>query len=150
MQEFARWEELIRQMDISKAGITIHPSTFSLKDTLVHLKTWQEITLARLQAALRNEEPVWQGWPQGLDPDSENDLDAINDWIFEKSRSKSLPEAHRDWVRSFRQMLTLLEAIPEADLFVSGRYAWLPDYPLAAVVEGSLEHHREHWKTHHK
>ncbi len=143
-QEFARWEELIRQTDISEAGISIRPSTFSLKDTLVHLKTWQEITLSRLQAALRDDDPVWRGWPQDLNPDSEEDLDTINAWILEKGKLKSFSEAHRDWVRSFRQMLSLLDAIPEADLYVSGRYTWLPDYPLATVVEGSLDHHREH------
>ena len=36
------------------------------------------------------------------------------------------------------------EAIPEAELLEEGRYAWLGDYPLMAVLEGTWRHHGEH------
>jgi len=49
------------------------------------------------------------------------------------------------WKSGFLHFLELVESIPPADLLEVGKYAWLPDYALIAVLEGSLEHHREHY-----
>jgi len=40
--------------------------------------------------------------------------------------------------------LLVCQLISEPEFSESGRYAWLKDYPLLAVLEGTLEHHREH------
>jgi hypothetical protein len=34
--------------------------------------------------------------------------------------------------------------VSDQEFIESGRYAWLGDYPLVAVLEGTLGHHREH------
>jgi hypothetical protein len=40
--------------------------------------------------------------------------------------------------------LELAESIPEKDLLEIGKYPWLREYPLSAVLLGSYEHHEEH------
>jgi hypothetical protein len=142
--EFDRWTKILSRVDTSLREIPLTPSSLSIKDVLVHLKTWQEITLARLQAALRGGEPVIPAWPMILDHDSEEDLNAINAWIFDSGKGKSYPEARNEWMTGFQHFIELTNEVEEDSVFIPGKYAWLPDYPLSAVIEWSLEHHREH------
>src|SRR3990172_2159359 len=54
----------------------------TLKDVIAHLTGWRQVTAARLEAGLRNEEPVFP-WPAQLDED--HHTDEINRWYYETS-----------------------------------------------------------------
>lgn len=125
-------------------------SPVELRDVLIHLGVWLEITLARLEAACNGSDPIIKGWPTDLDHNSDADLDAINAWIKATHNNLTYREARDIWENRYQQLITLTEAIPEEDWFVTGKYSWLPGYMLTAVVEGSLEHHREHRESFNK
>jgi hypothetical protein len=54
---------------------------------------------------------------------------------------------HREWSQRFLHLIELGEAMPEKDLLEAGRYSWLNEYPLAAILLGSYEHHEEHLES---
>ncbi len=145
--EFDRWEALLASL--AEAQITAAPDDggFSIKDTMAHLHAWQQISNARLQAALHHREPDYPAWLGGLYPDAEEHLETINAGVYQTYRDWPWADVHGIWRDGFRRLLALAEAVPEEDLMAPGRYAWLADDPLSAVLAGTLEHHEEHWDT---
>jgi len=144
-QEKARWEEMLAGLSEDQITAPDLPGGWSIKDVMTHLMAWQGITNARLQAALHETEPEYPHWPEGLDPEAE-DVDELNAWIFGTYHDLSWGEVYTAWQNGFRRVLEASEAIPESHLLEKGRYAWLSDYPLSAVLLGTYEHHHEeHW-----
>ena len=143
-EDFSRWEELLAGLGEAQIGALHRTSDLSIKDGMAHLMAWQQISIARLEAARLNREPEFLNWPAGLDPESAADLDRINAWIYETNRDQVWSSVHRDWSAGFLRFLELAEAIPEMDLLDTGRYPWLEGYALSDVLAGSHEHHHEH------
>jgi hypothetical protein len=141
--EFGRWEELLGGLSEEQISAPDRIEALSIKDIVAHLTTWQEISVARMEAGLQDNEPVFPGWPAGLDPDADN-VDAINAWIYERHRGAPWEEIHREWRERFLRLIELGEAVPEKVLMEAGRYAWIEGYALAAVLVGTYEHHEEH------
>jgi hypothetical protein len=144
--EFARWETLLAGLSEARIISPDLPDGWSIKDVVAHLMAWQTITNARLQAALQGGEPLFSNWPAGLEPDGDEHLEAINAWIYAAHCDRSWAEVHHDWRAGFQRILEAVEAIPESDLLEAGRYPWIAGYPLAAILEGTTEHHREHYE----
>ena len=144
-EEFERWEALLAELD--EAQVTAaqegHSGGLSIKDEIAHLWAWQQITNARLGAALAGEEPRFPGWLQGLEPDAHENLETINGRIYDMNRDKSWADVYGDWREGYLQVMQQADAVPEADLLEKGRYAWLAKHALLAVLDGTYEHHRE-------
>ena len=143
-EEFNRWEALL--LRLNEADITARqlPANLSIKDVVAHVRAWQQVSIARLEAALLNREPAFPPAPAEFDLDTENNVDGINAWIHETYRDQPWSSVYRDWRAGFLQFLELGAALPETDLFDAERYPWLRGYPLAATLQGSYEHHQEH------
>lgn len=139
--EFTRWEKLLSSMSEEQISEPHLPSNLSVKDVIAHLWAWQQRSIARMEAALRNREPEFPMWPGTLNPDSEDPPDQINAWIYETNREKSWSSVYKDWRDGFLRFLESGEEIPEKDLLNPGRYAWLEGYSLADVLLSSYEHH---------
>ena len=142
-EEFNRWEELLASMNEEQITAPHLPSNLSIKDVIAHLRAWQQISIARVEAALLNREPEFPKWPAGLEPESEDGPDQVNAWIYETYREQPWSSVHRDWREGFLRFLELGEAIPEKDLLDAGRYPWLHGYSLFAFLQSSYEHHHE-------
>ena len=142
-EEFNRWEELLAGMSEEQINVPLTPSTFSIKDTLAHLRSWQQISIARLEAAQLNQEPVLPTWLAGLDPESEEDRDQFNARIYETYHRQPWSRVHQDWRDGFLRFLKLGEEIPENDLADTEKYPWLKGYSLFAFLQGSYEHHHD-------
>jgi hypothetical protein len=143
-EEFEGWQGLLAQLSDEQITAPQLAAGWSIKDAMAHLMAWQKRSIARLEAASQEREPVFHLWPDTLDSDSEEDLEPINAWIYETYRERAWPEVYEEWRSGFLRFMELGEAIPEANLMEVGRYKWLPDYPISEVLEGSYEHHREH------
>jgi hypothetical protein len=143
-EEFGRWEELLAGMSEEEIIARGLPSDLSVKDVVGHLRAWQQRSIARLEAAVNDEEPSLPDWPEGLDPEADEDLEGINAWIHDTYKDQPWEQVYRDWREGFLRLVELAEGIPEEALFQPGRYRWLGDYRLADVVGGSYEHHEEH------
>jgi hypothetical protein len=143
-EEFTRWEELLG--GISEERITSREghSSRSIKDDIAHLRAWQQLSIARLEAAASGSEPDLPDWLEGSDPEDEQKIDSYNERIFETFRDQSRAQVYRKWREGFLRFLEAGKAIPEEEMVDTGRYPWLKGYPLLAVLEGSYEHHKEH------
>ena len=142
-EEFDRWEELLGGLSEKQIIAMNLPGNLSIKDVISHLRAWQQRSIARLEAALLNKEPEFPNWPAELDPESEQDLDKTNAWIYQTYHERPWTNVHRLWREGFLRFLELGEAIPEKDLFDTGKYAWMPGYSPADVLTASYEHHHQ-------
>ena len=143
-EQFNSWEELLASLSEEQITAPQLPSTLSIKDVIAHLRAWQQVSIARLEAALLDSEPKLPEWLAGLDPESEENRDRYNDWIYQAYHEQPWSSVHRIWREGFLRFLELGQAIPEDDLLAAGKYPWLEGYPLYAVLQGSYEHHDEH------
>lgn len=116
---------------------------WTLRDVIAHLNGWRERTLLRLEAAAAGRDPAPPPWPSDLDGDSEDDVDTINLWFYERSRDRSADEVVAESWTQLARMRALVGEIAAQDLFTPGRYAWLGSHSLADVPLGSLEHFYE-------
>lgn len=140
-EEFNRWEELLAGMSEEQIAAPHLPSNLSIKDVIAHLRAWQQVSIARLEAAQLNTEPVFPNWLVGLDPESEEERDQFNAGIYEAYYLQPWSRVHRAWREGFLRFLKLGEAIPESDHLDTEKYPWLKGYSLFAVLQGSYEHH---------
>ncbi|NWF65720.1 MAG: ClbS/DfsB family four-helix bundle protein [Chloroflexi bacterium] len=139
-----RWEELLASMDEAHITAPLAPSDLSIKDTIAHLMAWQQRSIARVEAALHDREPDMPRWIPGVEPDSEENTDRINTWIYDTYRDHPWSRVHQEWQTGFRRFLEVSAGIAERDLLDSTRYPWLHRYPLALVLIASYDHHQEH------
>lgn len=139
------WEAIVAEVgeaDLDRPGAM---GDWTFKDVAAHLNGWRTRSVDRLEAAAQNASPPPNPWPGELDEGSDEDLEAINRWFYERNRERPAVEILAESRAQFRRMREAVEAIPEADLLAPGRYPWLGDWPISAVIEGSLEHlYEEH------
>jgi hypothetical protein len=143
-EEFNRWEKLLAGLSEEQITAPNIIASMSIKDIVAHLTTWQKINVARLEAAQHNMGPEYPSWHPEFDPETKEELAKINAEIYESHHERSWSDIHQEWQERFLRFLELAEAIPETDLLEVGRYPWLKEYPLSAVLLGSYEHHEEH------
>ena len=143
---FSLWNNKISKMTEHYATTTSIHAHRSIKDDIVHLWIWQRVSVARMEAGLSQSEPTFDWWPEGLDPESEADLEQINDWIYDSFKDKAWSEVYRDWHSNFSRLISLTEQINEDILLDSSKFKWLNGHPLRAVLYGTYEHHKEHFE----
>lgn len=145
-EQLDRWEELLASLS-DELIITPQPlSIWSIKDVVAHLKVWQEISITRLDAALRDREPEFPGWVAALPLDWEEDTDNTNAWIYETYKAQPWSKVHQDWRAGYQRLIELGQGISEKDLLDAVRYLWLKGYPLASELIASYDHHQEHYE----
>jgi hypothetical protein len=142
--EFKLWQGLLLNCKEKPADCAENHDQWTLKEVLAHLTSWQEVTLDRLVAARLNESPDYPAWFPGADPETDDELNRVNAQIYETYQGQSLSEIMKEWERRFSEILIVCQFLSEPEFLDSDRYAWLSGYPLVAVLDGTLEHHREH------
>ena len=141
--EFQHWEERLASLSEEQITTPHLTSNLSIKDVVAHLRAWQQVSIARLEAAQLNQAPVLPNWLAGLDPESEGNTDQFNARIYETYREQPWSRVHQAWREGFLRFLKLGEEIPENDLTDAEKYPWLNGYSLMAVLQGSYEHHHD-------
>lgn len=142
--EFKRWEDLLASLSDTQLIGPHLADNWSIKDVIGHLRAWQQVSIARLEAAQSDQEPIFPAWLAGLDPESEADKEHFNARIYETYREQTWPEVYQVWRSGFLRFLKLGEAIPDHELMDTENYPWLKGYALFAVLQGSYGHHAEH------
>ena len=143
-EQLDRWEELLDHLSNNQINVLLAPSNWSTKDVLSHLSAWQQRSIARLEAALSDREPIFPKWLPELDPDSEVSTDQINAWIYETHRDESWVTVRQNWKDGFSRLLELGERISERDMMDESRYTWMEIRPLALIFISTYDHHQEH------
>ena len=109
---------------------------WSAKDILMHLVDWEQRFLEWYRAGLRGEKPEVPA--PGM---TWKDLSRINRIGFERHQALPLAQALDRFASSYQQILRVAQDIPEADLFVPGRYAWLGRATLAGFLNECSANH---------
>ncbi|MBA2463352.1 MAG: ClbS/DfsB family four-helix bundle protein [Nocardioidaceae bacterium] len=113
---------------------------WTFADLAGHLNGWRMRSVARLEAAANGAEPAPLPWPESLSTTTDEGVDAINRWIYERNHARPIADLLAESTDQFRRMRAALEAVSEADLLTPGHYPWLSGYPLSEVVVGVVEH----------
>jgi hypothetical protein len=143
-EQLDRWETTLADLAESQITAADLPGRWSVKDILAHLMAWQQRSIARINAALEDREPVYPRWNTEAGSLDEGDLNETNAWIYEHYREQPWSSVHENWYAGFLRFIELGRGISERDLLDGDRYAWLGGYPLAVVYLASFEHHKEH------
>jgi hypothetical protein len=143
-EQLNNWEELLDHLSNNQINILLVPSDWSVKDVLSHLRAWQQRSIARLEAAIFDREPIFPNWLPELDPDLEVNTDQINAWIYETHRDESWVTVRQNWKDGFSRLLELGESISERDMMDESKYTWMETRPLALILIGTYDHHQEH------
>lgn len=143
-EQFVRWEKLLDSLSSEQIIAPRFDADWSIKDVIIHLWVWQQISVARMEAALRDGEPDFPRWVAELPADWEENANQTNAWIYETYHEKSWPEVYQNWREGYLRLLKLGEPLSERDLLDGGKYSWLKGYPLAFVLIASYDHHQGH------
>src|SRR5262245_20349412 len=99
---FDSWEQLLAGMNEEEITAQHRPGKWSVSEVITHLRSWQQISIARLEAALLNTNPNFPAWLGGADPFyAEDHVDTFNAQIQEIHRSESWSTRHREWREGF-------------------------------------------------
>ncbi|MBP6016801.1 MAG: ClbS/DfsB family four-helix bundle protein [Candidatus Promineofilum sp.] len=144
--EFDRWQTFLSSLSEEQTTVPLADG-LSIRDVVGHLHAWQQLSIARLEAAQRGGEPLYPDWCAGHYPDDEEYLEHFNATIHETYHQQPWPAVHAAWRDGFVRFLELSRATPEDDLVSAGKYPWLRGYALIDVLQGSYEHHVEHFDS---
>jgi hypothetical protein len=140
-EQFNRWEELLASLSEEQITTPQFDYDWSVKDVINHLWGWQQISVARMNAAVFTSEPKFPNWLIEFPENWDEDADQTNAWIYKTFHNQSWAETHQNWREGFIRLLDLGEVIPERDLLDGDRYPWLKGYSLAFILVASYEHH---------
>lgn len=141
----ARWEALLAEVGEERMLAPGAMGEWTFKDVAAHLTGWRDrATVARLEAAQRNEALPSPPWPPEWDEENDADVQSINDWIYQQNRDRSLSDVLADARESWRRMEVAAEDISEQDLLDPNRFPWMNGYAVGEVVPGSSGHFEEH------
>jgi hypothetical protein len=110
--------------------------SWSVKDVLAHLTAWEQLFLDWYNCGLKGDELVIS--PVGM---SRAAMDALNQQIYANNQARPLDGILAEFHASYQQILTLIETIPEADMFTPGRFAWTGKLTLADYIAGNTCSH---------
>ena len=108
---------------------------WSVKDLLFHLAAWEKNLVAWYAAGRRGERPdmACVASRQGM-----NDF---NQQVYEQNHTRPLAEARAEFTLSYQQILRVVDAIPEDEMFTHNRFAWTGKWLLADFVSANLGNH---------
>jgi len=145
-EQFDGWEELLASLSEGEIVTPHFDLDWSIKDVVVHLWAWQQISSARMEGGFRNQEPKCPKWNVESMENWEEDADRVNVLTFERNHSKAWIEIHQNWKEGFLRFLELGEKISERDLLDGNRFPWLKGQCLAFVLVASYDHHQQHFE----
>jgi len=144
-REREAWEAIVAEAGDAGMEQPGAAGDWTFKDVAGHLNGWRVLTVARLEAAARGELPSPPPWPGDLSDETDEGLEAINRWIYERNRDRPAADILAEARDQFGRMRAAVAAIAEDALVNPGRFPWLGGAPLSAVLEGSFGHlHEEH------
>ena len=104
---FNRWQMLLASLSEEQINTPLLPSTWTVKDVVAHLWSWQQASVARAEAAVQDRQPDYPRWWQILGPNPDEDVDRTNAWLYEASRGKLWQVVYDDWKSQFMHYLEL-------------------------------------------
>lgn len=145
-EQLKSWEELLESLTEEQITTPRFDFDWSIKDVMAHLWAWQQISIARMDGGLHDQEPAFPKWIVESVANWEDDADAVNALTFRTQHNKPWSETYQNWRDGFQRFLELGEKISERNLLDGDRYPWLNGYSLAFILIASYDHHQEHFE----
>ena len=124
-EQFNRWEELLAGLSAEQIAAPHFEANWSIQDVIAHLWGWQQISLARMQAAVLKRQPEFPQWVADLPWYWEENANQTNAWIYAIYHEKPWPEIYQPWRAGFLRLLESGEPVSEKDLLDGGKYPWM-------------------------
>lgn len=136
--ERAQWNALLAQVKPDRMEIPGVEGDWSVKDLVAHL-TWYEQAVVEGAQQVQNTGKFTRRRPEGVS------MDDMNSRIAVESRARSASDVLAEADAVFRQLLAIVEAIPQ-DMLNDPKRLGLPDdmVPWMGVANNSYAHYREH------
>jgi hypothetical protein len=136
--------------DLAAPGVV---GEWSAKDVVAHLTAWEQMFLGWYQGGVRGETPAVPAAGYAW-----RDIDRLNNDIYHRHRRRSAGRILEEFDASSAQLVSVVRAIPEAELFVPGRYAWMGERGIlwSYIRANSSNHYRwaaeaiRQWLKHQK
>lgn len=139
------WRSLLDGLEAGQIGTALDEMGWTIKDVLAHLWVWQQLTNARVSAAAQGGEPLLPEWVAQFGVAAEDaPADKVNALMHQMYRQRAYRKVRGEWQAGFERLLETAAQISEPDFIGWGRYPWLGEAPLAAVLIASYDHHIEH------
>jgi hypothetical protein len=107
--EQQQWNALLAQIDPAQMDQPGVVGQWSIKDLVAHLNGWQTRLISHLRAAHQGEPEPSSPWPAHLQEE-----DAINAWIYETNRNRTVNAVLAENAAQFQQLVAVIEGLPEA------------------------------------
>jgi hypothetical protein len=112
--------------------------TWSVKDIIQHLVDWEQRWISWFEAGKCGEPvmtpEVGYNWRQ---------MGQLNEVYRQKYKDRPLEDVLTDFQTSYRQIMDVVEQIPEAQMLALGVYNWTGKLPLIAWIAGNTcDHYR--------
>lgn len=145
---YEQLEALLATLSTEQMTIPSVNGSWSVEDNLAHLAAWQDYQAARLQGVLDGAEP------SPLAPGLE-DEDAINEYLYQQHKDRSLSDALAEFRASYQRVLAATEALSWEAL--NAPFPWYDnDAPVGAYTLGNTTGHYalhqeiiQHWLEEH-
>jgi hypothetical protein len=107
-KEYQQWEAFLDQIGPNRMEQPGVAGSWSMKDIIAHLTTWNRRLVAQILAAQRGEAEPPPPWPAVL-----QDEDEINAWIYESNRNRTLQAVLEETHQMFQQLLAVISGLPD-------------------------------------
>src|SRR5579859_1520141 len=132
---YATFEELLATLNAEQMTTSGVNGSWSVKDNLAHLSSWQRRLYAMLQGVKENRDLP--------DPTPGMSEDEINEMFYQRNKDRSLDEVQADFRSTFQQVLESVQSMSEDDL--NRPVSWLNDRPIWPYIVGNtFGHYQEH------
>lgn len=143
-EQFENWNQLFGSMSEEQITTPQFDLNWSIKDVVAHLWGWQQISIARMEGGVHNQNPKFPMWASELQTGWEENADQTNAIIHQANHLLPWSKVYLNWRDGFLRFLELGEHIPERDLLDENKYTWLSGRSLALTLLASYDHHQEH------
>lgn len=133
-------EQVVRQLTDEQIDAPTGDDAWSIKDIMAHITAWERVLLRShiegkpYAQAVEGDEPL---------PDVKT-VDEINDWFYQQSRDKSVPEVRAHFEHMYQDLIVTIEQMSQAEL-LEGKSKVRPDASLLEAIAGNTwEHYAEH------
>ncbi len=87
-EQFNQWEKLLASLSEEQITTPQFDFDWSIKDMMAHLWAWQQISIARMEAAGQDREPEFPKWIVNIGEDWEENSDRVNALTYETNHEK--------------------------------------------------------------
>ena len=138
--ERGRLQAVIEQLSEAQIRAPVFEGGRTVKDILIHIAAWERLMTQWIDETYAGVVP--QRPAPGM---SWDDLDQLNEQIYQGNKDKALSEILASYDASYAQALKAVEGMTDQDLFDGKRFEWRNGDPMWHMVAANTWwHYKEH------